>query len=112
ITFISKDGKLKIKLDDKNEKLMDQQEKEVTVGIRPEDISDTKTDNKNMQQIEATLEVVEPMGNEIFLYFTLADSQIIARIPAREKPDVGKKVNLYLNLDKLHFFDKTLETKI
>ena len=31
----------------------------------------------------AKLEVVEPMGNEIFIYFSVEGNQFIARIPAR-----------------------------
>jgi multiple sugar transport system ATP-binding protein len=86
----------------------------VTLGIRPEDImeKDGGLDVKNsddFEAVEVTLEVVEPMGNEIFLYFTLGESQFISRIPAREKPEVGTKMRLYFRRDKFHFFDSESE---
>ncbi|MCU7514845.1 MAG: TOBE domain-containing protein [Ignavibacteria bacterium] len=63
----------------------------------------------DFEAVEVTLEVVEPMGNEIFLYFTLGESQFISRIPAREKPEVGTKMRLYFRRDKFHFFDSESE---
>ncbi|MCH7827986.1 MAG: sugar ABC transporter ATP-binding protein, partial [Bacteroidetes bacterium] len=41
---------------------------------------------------------------ETILYFKLSDSQFIARVPAIEKPQPGTEVDIYFNLDKLHFF--------
>jgi multiple sugar transport system ATP-binding protein len=58
------------------------------------------------------LEVVEPMGNEIFLYFPIDGVQFTARIPAREKPQPGTKRLLYFDTDKLHFFDTESELSI
>jgi len=44
------------------------------------------------------------MGNETILYFRISDSQFIARVPAIEKPKPGEEIDIYFNLDKLHFF--------
>ncbi|MCS6883756.1 MAG: hypothetical protein NZU74_20760, partial [Chloroflexaceae bacterium] len=46
--------------------------KDVTLGIRPEDIYDASQKRVEMGvKGKLQLEVVEPMGNEIFLYFNL-----------------------------------------
>jgi multiple sugar transport system ATP-binding protein len=86
----------------------------VWLGIRPEDIYDsaTTTIRPSFNQHEVNLEVVEPMGNEIFLYFPIDGIQFTARIPAREKPQQGTKRLLYFDTDKLHFFDTESEVAI
>ena len=87
--------------------------REITLGIRPEDISDENMMNADAgNSFEVNLDVVEPMGNEIFIYFELSGSQIVSRIPARTKPRAGDKIKLFLNLEKLHFFDSGSEITI
>jgi len=61
-------------------------------------------DNLILKKHRVKLEVAEPMGNETILYFRLSNSQFIARVPAIEKPQPGDEIDIYFNLDKLHFF--------
>jgi len=108
LKFKSENGQVQISLSQNYEsQLKNYINKKVWLGVRPEDIYEqlTKPNVGNLQEVISTLEVVEPMGNEIFLYFSLDDIQFTARIPAREKPQAGNKINLYLDVDKLHFFD-------
>lgn len=114
LRFTSIGNELNFRLDDSLlKKLNSFVGKSIWIGIRPEDIYDSKLFNGiNKAEIEVILEVVEPMGNEIFLYFYIDSTQCIARIPAREKPEAKSKINLSLNLDKLHFFDAETEKSI
>jgi multiple sugar transport system ATP-binding protein len=91
------------------EKLKPYIDKDVTIGIRPEDIYDAQTTQAkdSFYKFESKLEVVEPMGNEIFLYFKIDDVQLTARIPAREKPQAYSVHSLYIDTEKLHFFDNS-----
>lgn len=84
--------------------------KKIILGIRPEDIREKKDETGS--QVDVDLDVVEPMGNEIFLYFNINDSQVVARIPAREKPQAGERMRLYLEMGKAHFFDPKTEEAI
>ena len=88
--------------------------KNIWAGIRPEDIYDAAVTEKreNFIKIKVELEVVEPMGNEIFLYFNINGTQFIARIPARDLPKQGSERELYLNTEKLHFFNYETETTL
>jgi len=88
--------------------------KVVSLGIRPEDIYDesTKPDSENLVKIHTRLEVVEPMGNEIFLYFVLEGEQHTARVGARESVTAGSDINLYFDTEKLHFFDNETGKRI
>ncbi|MGE5432562.1 MAG: ABC transporter ATP-binding protein [Syntrophomonadaceae bacterium] len=101
-TFTDTTGKVTFKVDQRVNS-----GRKVTLGIRPEDIQELNgnTSPDNYEAVEVTLEVVEPMGNEIFLYFQLGESQFVSRIPAREKPEVGSKIRLYFRREKFHFFD-------
>jgi multiple sugar transport system ATP-binding protein len=58
------------------------------------------------------VEVVEPMGNELFLYFTLSRVQIVARVSKEFVFAAGDKIKLCFNPDKLYFFDKDMEQSI
>ena len=115
LSFKSLKGSLILKLSSGyDKKLNGYLNKGVWLGIRPEDIYDsaTTTIRPSFNQHEVNLEVVEPMGNEIFLYFPIDGIQFTARIPAREKPQQGTKRLLYFDTDKLHFFDTESEVAI
>jgi len=79
--------------------------KEVTIGIRPENIL-TESENKNSIPIEVSLDVIEPMGNETFIYFELDGVQFISRARAKENLFLSDKIKIYLESDKIYFFDK------
>lgn len=111
--FVDDDENVKIKLPGKfYEKL--QNIKEVILGVRPEDIHDADIYNndQNVFKYEATLEVCEPMGNEIFLYFMIGKVQFTSRIPARFPLLPGTKKNLAFDLEKIHLFDKETEKNL
>jgi multiple sugar transport system ATP-binding protein len=82
--------------------------KELVLGIRPEHISAKPQSNVN-QKVRVAIQVTEPMGNEIFVYFTIGRSpdQYIARIPSDIQPPVGKEFDLYFDTSKIHFFDSS-----
>lgn len=79
----------------------------LTLGIRPEHIHGTAHgDSGMMSPFEATVEVVEPVGNETFVYFsTTGAERYVARFATDAPPAVGKRCTLFLDLSKLHFFD-------
>ena len=115
IQFISAGNQLNIQAAEKQADILKKYvDKKIWLGIRPEDIHDvndsTTSDDKNI--FKAKLEVVEPLGNEIFLYFNIDGAQCIARLPARKVPQVGSEKNLLLNYNNLHFFDFESEEKI
>jgi multiple sugar transport system ATP-binding protein len=81
----------------------------VRVGIRPEDI--TLVDDG----IEMTANVLEPMGNENFLYATLGDQKITARIDPTKRPGTDETVSFSFPESALYLFDpktgESLKTK-
>ena len=87
------------------EKLNPFQNKEIILGIRPEDIT-LKTERTQEEVIAVKIEVVEPMGNETLLYFTLQGTQMIARGNPNHHYKIGTDYLLQINKIKLHFFNK------
>jgi multiple sugar transport system ATP-binding protein len=88
--------------------------KEVTFGLRPEDIFEKGLSQgaREKAPIQATLEVLEPMGNELFLYLTTGTHPIVARVDVHETPEVGQKLDLIFDMSKAHFFDRDTEKAI
>ncbi|MGA9119248.1 MAG: sn-glycerol-3-phosphate ABC transporter ATP-binding protein UgpC [Bacteroidota bacterium] len=88
--------------------------KTVTLGIRPEHLYLHKpTEVTSTAPLTAHVEVVEPVGNEIFVYFsTGAGSNYVARISADVPPAVGKPCMLHVDTSKLHFFDAQSEMAV
>ncbi len=80
-------------------------DKEITIGIRPENILIENAD-KNSISIEITLDVIEPMGNETFIYFELDGIQFISRVRVQENLIRSAKIRIYLDGNKIYFFDR------
>ncbi len=115
LVFISKDNGLTLKLNSSyNDKLKSYVNKNIIVGIRPEDIYDEVTlkDMPGYENAEVNLDVVEPMGNEIFLYFYIDGTQFVARVPSKEVPRSGQQKKILIDTSKLQFFDSETEAAI
>jgi multiple sugar transport system ATP-binding protein len=88
-------------------------DKPVTLGLRPEDIGSAAAEQMaGAPRIRATVEVVEPMGSESYLYFRLADITFISRVDAHRKFKVGETAEPAVFIDKAHFFDPATGQRI
>lgn len=88
--------------------------KEVIFGIRPEDFHDEQVfiDASPHSQITVKTDVVELTGAELMIYTKLGDYDFVARIEARSDIKPGQTVQLALDMNKGHFFDKETELSI
>jgi multiple sugar transport system ATP-binding protein len=93
------------------EKLKD---REVTFGIRPEDfyLAADAPGVSEKAEVTAMVEVVEPMGNEIYLYLNTGVNNLVARVNARTEPPIGSQLKLVLDMSKAHFFDAQNEASL
>ncbi|HEX7049220.1 MAG TPA: sn-glycerol-3-phosphate ABC transporter ATP-binding protein UgpC [Longimicrobiales bacterium] len=96
------------------DRLADRAGAEVVLGIRPEDIhvAGTRYITGPAGRIQAAVEVVEPMGNEIFLHVRALEHRLTARVPPQPVPGPGAPVELAFDLGKLHFFDARTERSL
>jgi multiple sugar transport system ATP-binding protein len=109
IKFLEKGTQLSVDIPKDKHKLLESYlGKELWLGIRPEHISAEKS---RSSRINANVEVVEPMGNEIFAYVTCGVAQLVARMSPSDI-HAGQKKDFTFDMSKAHFFDKTTENVI
>lgn len=73
-----------------------------TVGIRPEDVFPATGEERNV--LETTVEVVEPIGSDNYLYLDLAED-FIARVGSDVEPAPGDRIQVTFAEDDVHVFD-------
>ncbi len=88
--------------------------KEVILGVRPEDFHDEPVFIESSQdtKIVAEVEVSELMGAETMLYSKVAGQDFIARVDSRTDVKPGQNIDLAIDMNKSHFFDKESELRI
>jgi multiple sugar transport system ATP-binding protein len=82
--------------------------RELVLGIRPEDLYDRLFHNYPVPEgasFTAVIDVVEPMGSEIYLYLKAGALLLVARVPAFVKAVAGKTMEIVVNLEQIHLFD-------
>jgi multiple sugar transport system ATP-binding protein len=82
-------------------------DREIVVGVRPEDLQPVGTSDlpADMPRLTALVEVIEPVGNEVFLNMHYAGDEMVARAPPQSLPQAGSEVGLAFSPARLHFFD-------
>ncbi len=87
--------------------------KDVIVGIRPEDIHDLTREPQNGKlPVDATVEVVEYLGNELQLHLAADGRSFVARMSTDTQAQPGAPLRIGLDLRKAHLFDKVTEEAI
>ena len=84
--------------------------KEVTFGIRPEDVSEGKEMTEHT--IEAEVDMYELLGSEVILYFYVGDAKFTAIVDPATNSRTGDKVRFDLDVENMHIFDKETEVII
>jgi multiple sugar transport system ATP-binding protein len=81
----------------------------VFLGMRPEDLHDKLFYTGVVSEgtsVKARVDVVEPIGSEIYLYLKAGTADIVVRVPAYVKTVVGQQMELVFNLGAMHLFDR------
>jgi multiple sugar transport system ATP-binding protein len=76
---------------------------EVILGVRPEDVRVAKLGD--VGSVRLRLDLVEPMGNEIFVHASAGEHELTARVAPQPLPEPGADIALALDEARLHFFD-------
>ena len=97
-------GKEKIKISEERKDLIySYGQKEIFLGIRPEDI--VLDAGKAGQMIQGKILVIEQLGRERLVHMQMGESRLTAFSHQTDlKP--GHWINIALDMDKLHFFNK------
>jgi multiple sugar transport system ATP-binding protein len=78
----------------------------VDVGIRPEHVVDPATPAHGPTAVlEADIELVEPLGDEAVVHARVGGHPLTYRVEPRRMPEVGRRVEVAVELERLHLFD-------
>jgi multiple sugar transport system ATP-binding protein len=86
--------------------------KQLVAGIRPEDLHPVHDGSAAPASLQAQLEVVEPVGNEVFLNLTCAGAPIVVRTPPGGLPVPGATLTLGYAPAAMHFFDAATTARL
>ncbi len=96
--------------------LHDQQyvNKEIIMGIRPENIHDNPAfiSSSAGTKVDAKIEVAELTGAETIVHSRIDNQSFIARINSRSDLSPNESINLAFDMSKAHFFNKETEIRI
>ena len=93
--------------------------RELALGLRPEHLlrvgdpvrrdaegdGDTDAGVGHDDAFEALVEVVEPVGSEVFVNLRVGDHALVARLPPTGLPQAGAVLSMKVAVGSVHFFD-------
>ncbi|MET0254611.1 MAG: sn-glycerol-3-phosphate ABC transporter ATP-binding protein UgpC [Luteibacter sp.] len=87
-------------------------DKPLIVGLRPEDLL-TVSDHPGVEaRLHAHVDVVEPVGNEVFLNMRHGGEELVSRVPPHSTVQPGSDIELGFQAERLHFFDPESTARI
>jgi multiple sugar transport system ATP-binding protein len=86
--------------------LRDYYDRQMIMGIRPENVSPQQFSGKSDNIIYAKVNIIEPVGNTMDVYLTHTSGQkFIASIDPHTQLQVNNEVKMYLDPERIHFFE-------
>jgi multiple sugar transport system ATP-binding protein len=111
-------GGFKLRVPDDKAKIFAEQGyggREIVLGIRPNDVYDPGFVAADImaQPVQSKVDVLEMMGNEIFLYLLTRDGkEFVARVDPRSGARVGDEMAAAFDMNRMHVFDPQTEAAI
>jgi ABC-type sugar transport system ATPase subunit len=89
---------------------------DIAYGIRPENVhfydENTMKDKKDVTPIDIQVEVAELLGHDYYIHTTLADVDLVSKVPYINPIKTGDKMRLYFHTSRCHIFDPISEKTI
>jgi multiple sugar transport system ATP-binding protein len=81
--------------------------RELTFGLRPEHITEPRGEARDPRcEFSVALDVIEPMGMETMVFFTVGGTEVCARVEPTSVPGgPGQSMRLYANVGHMHLID-------
>jgi multiple sugar transport system ATP-binding protein len=84
--------------------------KDLIFGLRPEHITEPRGEERDPRcEFSMTVDVVEPMGMETMVFFTVQGKEVCARVEPTAAAAPGQPMRLYANLNHMHLIDPATE---
>ncbi len=111
LKFVSEKGELIFSISNNIENLRNYINKKIIAGIRPEEFQPAENQNAK-ENVNVFVEVVEPMGNESFIYFLIDEIQFVARVSSIVQVRPEQNFQFSFDPSRVHFFDFETEKRI
>jgi multiple sugar transport system ATP-binding protein len=85
------------------------EQQEFIVGLRPEHFDAELRDGV---QLTAPVQVVEPLGSDTLVHFTIGEDTLTARLPPQTRPIIHSEMTFRIDPSKLHLFEIGTEKAI
>jgi multiple sugar transport system ATP-binding protein len=88
--------------------------KQVVMGVRPEAVHDArfKRQDDPSTEVAASVDVVEPMGRDVYMYLTAGTTPFVARLDDRTDAAPGERIKVAFDTERLHLFDPTSQRSL
>ncbi|MBW6467592.1 MAG: ABC transporter ATP-binding protein [Coriobacteriia bacterium] len=82
-------------------------DREMIFGVRPENIHDKDfvPSGITAAPTTVTVDVTEPMGNEVFLHLLAGKTKLLARVDPRTTVSADDEVEVVIDMERMHIFD-------
>jgi multiple sugar transport system ATP-binding protein len=112
-SLIAENSGLRIQLPDETaQRLRGHVGHEVTLGVRPEDLTVAGAADPDHLCFDAMIEVVEQLGSEILLDMKVGEGVMVASVEPTTRVKVRDKLRLAMRPSRLHIFDAKTEGAI
>ncbi len=79
-------------------------DRDLEFGFRPEHVTEPRS-SVDRHKFNVTVDVLEPLGNDTMVYFTLAGRSCCARVSPEYAAEAGRGIELDLDFAKVHLLD-------
>ncbi len=88
--------------------------KEVIMGLRPENIYDNENDKARFKDsiVKLKVDVSELLGADSNVHAKVGNTEIVAKVKARTNIHIGDDIELAFDLSQAHFFDPESELRL
>jgi multiple sugar transport system ATP-binding protein len=112
-SLVAENSGLRIKLPDETaSRLRGHIGQEVTLGVRPEDLTVAGTADPDHLCFDAVIEVVEQLGSEILLDMKVGENVMVASVEPTVRAKVRDRLRVAMRPNKIHVFDAKTEAAL
>ncbi|HWN77082.1 MAG TPA: sn-glycerol-3-phosphate ABC transporter ATP-binding protein UgpC [Bradyrhizobium sp.] len=112
-SLMAENSGLRIKLPDQTaQRLRGHIGHQVTLGVRPEDLTVAGAADHDQPCFDAVIEVIEQLGSEILLDMKVGEGVMVASVEPTARVKVRDKLRVAMRPSRLHIFDAKTEAAI
>jgi multiple sugar transport system ATP-binding protein len=112
-SVVAENKGLRIKLPDEvAQRVRAHSSRDITLGIRPEDLTVAGPSDSPDLTFDAAVEVLEQLGSEIIVDTRVGDAMIVASVEPTTKVKLHDTLRLAMRASRLHVFDQKTEAAI